>query len=81
MIILTGGAGFIGSVLLATLNEEGYDDILIVDSLDSSEKWKNLAGKRFKDYIHKDHFLSYLEKIEKKRSRSGFSSRRLHIHN
>jgi len=65
MIILTGGSGFIGSVLLARLNEEGYDDILIVDSLDTSDKWKNLTGKRFKDYIHKDHFLAYLENLSK----------------
>src|SRR4051812_7868426 len=61
MIILTGGAGFIGSVLLKRLNDEGYTNILIVDSLDSSDKWKNLNGKSFKDYLHKDHFLHYLE--------------------
>src|SRR5438874_5325707 len=60
MIILTGGAGFIGSVLLARLNDEGYSDILIVDSLESSDKWKNLSGKKFKDYIDKDQFLPYL---------------------
>src|SRR5579872_2046086 len=65
MIVLTGGAGFIGSVLLARLNEEGYDDILVVDSLDSSQKWKNLTGKRFKDYIHKDNFFSHLDAIKK----------------
>ena len=61
MIILTGGAGFIGSVLLKRLNDEGHTNILIVDSLDSSDKWKNLAGKQFDDYCHKDHFLEYLE--------------------
>jgi ADP-L-glycero-D-manno-heptose 6-epimerase len=61
MIILTGGAGFIGSVLLARLNEEGYNDVLIVDELDSSDKWKNLIGKRFIGYIHKDDFISSLE--------------------
>ncbi|MDP4237413.1 MAG: ADP-glyceromanno-heptose 6-epimerase, partial [Bacteroidota bacterium] len=66
MIILTGGAGFIGSVLLQRLNENGITDILIVDSLDSSEKWKNLLGKQFDDYCHKDHFLEYLdEEIDK----------------
>src|SRR5690348_16457477 len=66
MIILTGGAGFIGSVLLQRLNENGITDILIVDSLDTSEKWKNLRGKQFDDYCHKDHFLEYLdEEIDK----------------
>ncbi len=61
MIILTGGAGFIGSVLLKRLNDEGHTDILIVDSLDTSEKWKNLIGKQFEDYCHKDDFLEFLE--------------------
>ncbi|MFA6914048.1 MAG: NAD-dependent epimerase/dehydratase family protein, partial [Endomicrobiia bacterium] len=39
MIILTGGAGFIGSCFLWKLNQEGIDDILVVDHLDNSEKW------------------------------------------
>ncbi len=60
MIILTGGAGFIGSVVLRRLNEAGYKDILVVDSLGSSEKWKNLRLKSFRDYCHKDHFPEYL---------------------
>ena len=47
MIIVTGGAGFIGSVVVSKLNEEGISDILIVDSLKTSEKWKNLVGKKF----------------------------------
>jgi ADP-L-glycero-D-manno-heptose 6-epimerase len=61
MLILTGGAGFIGSVLLQRLNENGITDILIVDELDSSEKWKNLLGKQFDDYCPKDEFLEYLD--------------------
>ena len=66
MIILTGGAGFIGSVLLKRLNDDGYTDILIVDALDSSDKWKNLIGKKFEDYCYKDDFLEFLEEeIEK----------------
>lgn len=58
MIILTGGAGFIGSAFLWKLNEEGIDDIIVVDELDSSEKWRNLVGKKFRDYMQKDDFLS-----------------------
>src|SRR5215213_1535244 len=42
-IIVTGGAGFIGSALVWGLNELGVDDILIVDRLDENDKWKNLA--------------------------------------
>ena len=54
MIILTGGAGFIGSCFLRKLNEEGIDDIIVVDQLDETDKWKNLQGKKFKDYMKKD---------------------------
>jgi len=61
MWIVTGGAGFIGSVLLAKLNEEGLDKILVVDRLESSEKWKNLRGRRFSDYLEADDFLSRLQ--------------------
>ena len=54
MIILTGGAGFIGTNMLMALNKMGERDILIVDNINSSEKWKNLVGKKFREYIHKD---------------------------
>lgn len=60
MIVVTGGAGFIGSAMVAKLNEKGSTDILVVDELGSSEKWKNLVGKRFTDYLHKDAFLDAL---------------------
>jgi ADP-L-glycero-D-manno-heptose 6-epimerase len=64
MIIITGGAGFIGSALLAGLNKRGREDILIVDSLKSSEKWKNLQGKKFIDYLDKSELLEKLESLE-----------------
>ena len=46
MIIVTGGAGFVGSAIVAGLNARGIDDILIVDMLGSDEKWKNLRKLR-----------------------------------
>lgn len=61
MIVLTGGAGFIGSALVWRLNSLNFDDILIVDSLGTDEKWKNLVGLNFRDFIHKDDFLSFLD--------------------
>ena len=57
MIILTGGAGFIGSCFLWKLNQEGISDIIVVDHLDNTDKWKNLVGKKFLDYIQKDDFF------------------------
>ncbi len=60
MIVLTGGAGFIGSAMLSRLNEAGYENIIVVDSLKSSSKWKNLQGKVFNDYLDKADLFSYL---------------------
>lgn len=56
MIIVTGGAGFIGSAFVWKLNQEGIEDIIIVDRLGTSDKWKNLVNLRFVNYIHKDDF-------------------------
>jgi ADP-L-glycero-D-manno-heptose 6-epimerase len=57
MIFLTGGAGFIGSCFLWKLNSEGIEDIVVIDELDETEKWKNLRGKKFLDYIQKNDFI------------------------
>jgi ADP-L-glycero-D-manno-heptose 6-epimerase len=60
MIIVTGGAGFIGSCMVAKLNQMGITDILVVDNLGDGEKWKNLRGKRFMDYLDKEELLDAL---------------------
>ena len=60
MIVVTGGAGFIGSAMVSKLNEKGISDILVVDELGTSTKWKNLVGKQFTDYLYKEHFLDAL---------------------
>jgi len=57
MIIVTGGAGFLGSAAIWKLNEAGIEDILVVDNLSTSEKWRNLVNRRYREYIHKDEFL------------------------
>lgn len=71
MLIVTGGAGFIGSALVWKLNQEGINDIIIVDRLGDGEKWKNLVNLKFYDYIeignenYKDKNLG-IEKFLKK---------------
>jgi ADP-L-glycero-D-manno-heptose 6-epimerase len=60
MIVVTGGAGFIGSAFVWKLNEQGIDDVLIVDDLGTSDKWRNLVPRRFADYLHLDAFRKQL---------------------
>lgn len=61
MIIVTGGAGFIGSNIVKELNRRGRRDILIVDDLKDGLNYKNLRGLQFVDYQHKDDFLQSTE--------------------
>ena len=61
MFIVTGGSGLIGSAVVWELNRNGIDDILIVDHLGTSDKWKNLAPLRYDDYMEKDDFLDKLD--------------------
>lgn len=56
MIVVTGGAGFIGSNLVRGLNQQGYTDILVVDDLTDGDKFVNLIGAQIADYMHKDQF-------------------------
>jgi ADP-L-glycero-D-manno-heptose 6-epimerase len=55
-IVVTGGAGFIGSNLVRALNARGQDNILVVDDLGKDAKWRNLRGLEFADYLEKDDF-------------------------
>ena len=59
--IVTGGAGLIGSNIVRELNQADETDILIVDHLGKSEKWKNLLDLKYKDYIEKDDFLQRIQ--------------------
>lgn len=61
MIVVTGAAGFIGSVLLWELNRRGHRDILAVDRLGTDDKWKNLVGLSYIDYVDASAFVAQLE--------------------
>ncbi len=62
LIILTGGAGFIGSCFLWKLNQEGERNILVVDHNDSEIKMNNLKGKVYTDFQDKDEFIAKAKK-------------------
>ena len=65
MIIVTGGAGFIGSNIIKGLNAQGIIDILVVDNLSKGQKCHNLADLNFKDYMDKQDFLQLILKKER----------------
>ncbi len=65
MIIVTGGAGFIGSCLLAKLNQCNFSDILVVDNLGCQNKWKNLSNKIFTGFLYKEKFIEIIKSYEK----------------
>lgn len=60
-IIVTGGAGLIGSCVVRYLNDQGFNNIIVVDNLGSSEKWKNLVGKSVADVLHKSALFEWLK--------------------
>jgi ADP-L-glycero-D-manno-heptose 6-epimerase len=61
MLLVTGGAGFIGSNLVADLNEAGRSDIVVNDTLGHDGKWRNLAGRRLADFVPPQDLAAWLE--------------------
>ena len=62
MIIVTGGAGFIGANIVYGLNQRGVDDILVVDNLENADKVKNLSRLSIADYMDKHEFYEFMAK-------------------
>ena len=60
MIIVTGAAGFIGSCLVRKLNDEGYNDLVLVDDFSKSEKEKNLSGKKYTSKVGRNDFHDWV---------------------
>ncbi len=65
MIVVTGGAGFIGSHLVSKLNAMGHQDIIVVDNLKNSQKNNNLIKDKISAYIDKSDFIRAIEEREK----------------
>lgn len=65
MIIVTGAAGFIGSVMVGKLNNKGFTDIVPVDDFTRPEKEKNLANKAIRELVKRDEFFHWLDKNHK----------------
>ena len=61
VILVTGGAGLIGSTIVYELNQMGYENIVIVDHLGTGEKWQNLRALQFIDYFEKADFYQNIE--------------------
>jgi len=61
MLLVTGGAGFIGSNLIASLNEAGQSAIVVNDTLGSGEKWRNLAKRQLVDVVPPDELFRWLD--------------------
>lgn len=61
MLLVTGGAGFIGSNVVASLNEAGRTDVVVNDRLGTDERWRNLAKRRIADFIPPQDLSAWLE--------------------
>ena len=63
MIIVTGATGFIGSNLVAELNDRGRSDIVVVDDLGDGTKWRNIAQRQFIDLVFPSELEGLLSKL------------------
>ncbi|MGE0036379.1 MAG: ADP-glyceromanno-heptose 6-epimerase [Xanthobacteraceae bacterium] len=61
MLLVTGGAGFIGSNIVASLNEAGRSDVVVNDVLGSQGKWRNLAKRQIADFVPPEELFAWLD--------------------
>lgn len=62
MIVITGAAGFIASVVAGTLNRNGFDDLVLVDDFSKTQKKENYSCKKYNSLIDRDKFIEWFEK-------------------
>ncbi|WP_266204471.1 ADP-glyceromanno-heptose 6-epimerase [Pontibacter kalidii] len=61
MIVVTGAAGFIASCLVGRLNQDNFNDIVVVDNFSVAKKEDNLKGKKIKEYVDRENFFEWLD--------------------
>ncbi|TPE42554.1 ADP-glyceromanno-heptose 6-epimerase [Pontibacter mangrovi] len=61
MIVVTGAAGFIASCLVSRLNQDNFNDIVVVDNFSVAKKENNLKGKKIKEYVDRENFFEWLD--------------------
>lgn len=61
MIVVTGGAGFIGSNIVAALEAKGMGPVVVCDRLRKGDKWRNLAKRELADFVHPDQLFAFLD--------------------
>ncbi|MEZ7941921.1 MAG: NAD-dependent epimerase/dehydratase family protein, partial [Flavobacteriales bacterium] len=64
MIVVTGAAGFISSVLVEKLNQEGFFDLVLIDDFSREDKKRNFENKKFRYLVDRDDFESWLDENE-----------------
>ncbi len=65
MIVITGAAGFIGSVLAARLNADGFNDLVLVDDFTRADKRRNYASKTYRELLSRTELAGWLEGKER----------------
>lgn len=60
-IVVTGACGLIGSCVVRVLNDSGFNQIILVDDIDQTDKWKNLLGKKFQSFLSPSELFQWLE--------------------
>lgn len=61
MIVITGAAGFIASVVAGTLNQNGFEDLVLVDDFNKTQKRENYSSKKYKSLIDRNEFIAWFE--------------------
>ncbi len=65
MIVITGGTGFIGSNLVAELEAQGADNLVVCDVLGTADKWRNISKRGLRDFVHPENLFAYLNTHKK----------------